>query len=286
MKTRISAMMCLLCVLGSADLTRADDPSSPRVADPYALSISPDPPTISSGTLEPYLSVMAGIAVPRSHDATFTDGTQPTVIPNIDYQTKHSFGGNAGIWFPTRKKLAGFDLGVEITGFIWYADVACCVGNFNFNPATNSGETTEVQGVYVGSNFLIRYPMAISDAYPNGRWHPYVGIGVGAHQMLMRPGGQRGTGFFNAITDSRSTAIAFQGVGGIKVHLFKYVALFAEAKYLHAHHDDLTTDRFALSGGPFAPPLLQGEVVGNRYESTIDTIFAHAGMSIHFDIKP
>jgi hypothetical protein len=279
MKTRISAMMCLLCVLGSGDLTRAEDPSSQRVADPYALS--PDPPTMSSGTLEPYVSVMAGIAIPRSADATFTDGTQPTVIPNVDYQTKHSFGGNAGIWFPTRNKLAGFDVGVEITGFIWYADVACCVENFNFSPA-NGGETTEVQGVYIGSNFLIRYPMAISEAYPNGRWHPYVGIGVGAHQMLMRPGGQRGTGFFNAITDQRSTTIAFQGVGGIKMHLFKYVALFAEAKYIHAHHDDLTTDRFALTPGAFG----SGEFAANRYESTIDTILAHAGMSIHFDIKP
>ena len=28
--------------------------------------------------------------------------------------------------------------------------------------------------------------MAISDAYPNGRWHPYVGIGVGMHMMSFR----------------------------------------------------------------------------------------------------
>ena len=279
MKTRISAMMCLLCVLGFSDLTLAEDPSSQRVADPYA--VSPDPPTMSSGTLEPYISVMAGIAVPRSHDATFTDGTQPTVVPNIDYQTKHSVGGNAGIWFPTRNKLLGFDLGVEITGFIWYADVACCVENFNFNPA-NGGETTEVQGIYVGSNFLLRYPLAISESYPNGRWFPYVGIGVGAHQMAMRPGGQRGTGFFNAITDQRSTTIAFQGVGGIKVHLFKYVALFAEAKYIHAHHDDLTTDRFVQT----PPAFVNDQFVVNPYSSTIDTIFAHAGISIHFDVKP
>ena len=112
MKTRISAIVCLLCVLGSSDLTRAEDPSGQRVADPYAIALSADPPTMSSGTLEPYLSIMAGIAVPRSHDATFTDGTQPTVVQNIDYQTKHSVGGNAGIWFPTRNKLWGFDLGV------------------------------------------------------------------------------------------------------------------------------------------------------------------------------
>jgi hypothetical protein len=284
MNARISAMLCLLCVLGSSDLTRADGPSSQRVADPY--EISPDPPTMSSGTLEPYISVMAGIAVPRSHDATFTDGTQPAVVPNIDYQTKHSVGGNAGIWFPTRSKLAGFDLGVEITGFIWYADVACCVDNYNFLPPGGPGTTTEVNGIYVGSNFLIRYPMAISEAYPNGRWHPYVGIGVGAHQMASKPGGQIATGFYRAITEERDTTVAFMGVGGIKAHLFKYVAVFAEAKYIHAHHNGLTTDRFGQSGGAFSGPLLQGDLVVNRYESTIDTILAHAGISIHFDVKP
>jgi hypothetical protein len=284
MNARISAMMCLLCVLGSADLTLAEDPSSQRVADPYV--VSPDPPTMSSGTLEPYISVMAGIAVPRSHDATFTDGTAPTIVENIDYQTKHSVGGNAGIWFPTRNKLLGFDLGVEITGFIWYADVACCRDFYNNDPATNNGTTTEGQGIYVGSNFLIRYPIAISESYPNGRWFPYVGIGVGAHQMAQRPGGRRGTGFYQAITEARDTTIAFMGVGGIKAHLFKYVAVFAEAKYIHAHHSGLTSDRYGLSEPTFANGGIQGQVFVNPYESTIDTIFAHAGISIHFDIKP
>ncbi|MGE3977922.1 MAG: hypothetical protein AB7F94_10085 [Nitrospira sp.] len=282
MKTRISAIVCLLCVLGSADLTRAEDPYSQRVADPYAISPSPDPPTMSSGTLEPYVSFMAGIAIPRSEDAFFKDGTQPTVVKDIDYQTKHSVGGNAGIWFPTRDKLWGFDLGVEITGFIWYADVACCQDYYNRDPVTGLGTTTEISGAYVGSNFLIRYPMAISEAYPNGRWHPYVGIGVGAHQLATKPGGQKGVSLSNAITEQRDTAVGFMGVGGIKAHLFKYVAVFVEAKYLRADHTGLLTDRFGTS-----PPIFAGgPMTLNPYSSTIETIFVHAGASLHFDIKP
>jgi opacity protein-like surface antigen len=283
MNARISAMMCLLCVLGSSDLTRAEDPYSQRVADPYA--ISPDPPTMSSGTLEPYFSVMAGVAIPFSHDATFQDGTQPTVVENVDYQMKHSWGGSAGVWFPTRHKLLGFDLGVELTGYVWYPDVACCRDFYNNDPATNQGTTTEIGGVYVGPNFLIRYPMAISDAYPNGRWHPYVGIGVGAHQMAMKPGGARGQSLFAAITDQRDTTIGFQALGGIKAHLFKYVAAFVEAKYLYAHHRGLSTDRFAQSAGGniFFDP---NSLVVNPYSSTVDTILVHAGLSMHFDWKP
>ncbi len=290
MNARISAMMCLLCVLGSSDLVRAEDPYSQRVADPYALSSGL--PSMSSGTLEPYFSIMAGVAIPFSHDATFQDGTQPTVVENVDYQMKQSWGGSAGIWFPTRQKLVGFDLGVEITGYVWYPDVACCRDFYNNDPTgannggnPNNGTTTEIGGIYVGPNFLIRYPMAISESYPNGRWHPYVGIGVGAHQMTMKPGGARGQSLFAAITDQRDTTIGFQALGGIKAHLFKYVAAFVEAKYLYAHHRGLSTDRYGNSAGGnifFTPNTL----VVNPYSSTIDTILVHAGLSIHFDWKP
>jgi opacity protein-like surface antigen len=288
MNARISAMICLLCVLGSADLSRAEDPYSQRVADPYALS--PDPPTMSSGTPELYMSFLTGYANTSSADATFTDGTQPTIVEDVDYKKNFSVGGNLGIWFPTRNKLAGFDLGMNLNGFLWQADVSCC--RENFNGVTDSsglftGGGTEIQGLYIGPNFLVRYPMAISEAYPNGRWHPYVGIGVGMHQMAMRPGGSRGQnqdifGNGNPITDQRSTSVGWMAVGGVKAHLFKYVAAFAEAKYLQAHHDGLTADRFGQSGlGGFGSPL-----VVNQYSSSINTILVHVGLSIHFDWKP
>jgi hypothetical protein len=280
MKTRISAIVGFLCVLGA----------------PLSASAEAEFPTSPSGTYEPYISVLAGVAVPRSADATFTDGTTPVIVKDIDYQTKHSVGGNAGIWFPTRNKLWGFDLGLEITGFIWYADVACCVNNFNrfapgpgvsgFGPNAGGGNTTEISGIYVGPNFLIRYPLAISEAYPNGRWFPYVGIGVGAHQMANRPGGQDATGFLRAITEERDTTVGMLAMGGVKAHIFKYVSLFAEAKYIRAQHDGLTTDRFSQSGGAFTGALFSGNLVMNRYDSTIDTILAHAGMSISFSFKP
>ena len=292
MNARISAMMCLLCVLGSSDLTRAEDPYSQRVADPYA--ISPGLPTMSSGTPELYLSFMSGIAMTRSADATFTDGTQPTVINDVDYRNNFAIGGNAGVWFPTRKQLWGFDLGMELTGFLWQADVAFGRNSYNQNPVTGAGTTTEIQGLYIGPNFLIRYPMAMSEAYPNGRWFPYVGIGVGMHQMAMRPGGSLGISACcavggnldtNPIPDQRDTTVGWQAVGGVKAHLFKYVAAFVEAKYLQAHHDGLLTDRTGSSALTF-PATGGSTLVLNQYSSTIDTILVHAGLSIHFDWKP
>jgi hypothetical protein len=279
----MSAMICLLCVLGSADLTRAEDPYSQRVADPYALSDGL--PNMSSGTLEPYLSFFAGVGIPFSQDATFTDGTSPRVVQDVDYVSKFSLGGNLGVWFPTRNKLFGFDLGLELTGFLWYPDVHCCQDNYNRDPATGAGTSTEISGLYIGPNFLIRYPMAISEAYPNGRWHPYVGIGVGAHQLAMKPGGFRGGTLINVDTNQRDTTIGFQGVGGIKVHLFKYVAAFAEAKYLYAHHNGLSSDRDGVSPGGGLLIGTPGPFV-NPYSSQINTILVHAGLSLHFNWEP
>ena len=298
MNARISAMMCLLCVLGSSDLTRAEDPYSQRVADPYA--ISPDPPTMSSGTVEPYISFLAGVGIPFSHDATFTDGTTPTIVEKVDYTSKFSVGGNLGVWFPTRHKLLGFDLGMELTGFLWFPDVRCCRENYNGQTDASGnfqGTGTEIQGLYIGPNFLIRYPMAISEAYPNGRWFPYVGIGVGMHQMAMRPGGSRGLSACcvaggnldtNPIPDQRDTTVGWMAIGGVKAHLFKYLAFFLEAKYLQAHHNGMLTDRFGQSGIIVccaAPPAVNPPVF-NPYSSSIDTILVHGGLSLHFDWKP
>ncbi len=148
---------------------------------------------------------------------------------------------------------------MELTGFLWYPDVHCCRENYNGQTDSSGnfqGTSTEIQGLYIGPNFLIRYPMAISESYPNGRWFPYVGIGVGMHQMAMRPGGSRGVSACcvpggnldtNPIPDQRDTTVGWMAVGGIKAHLFKYVAAFVEAKYIQAHHDGMLTDRYRVS---------------------------------------
>jgi hypothetical protein len=79
-------------------------------------------------------------------------------------------------------------------------------------------------------------------------------------------------------------------LGGIKGHLFKYLAAFVEAKYIMAHHDNLLTDRYGLSSGgdafPTFPKTGGSTIFQNEYSSSINSIHVHAGLSIHFDIKP
>jgi hypothetical protein len=281
MKTRLLAIGCLLCVVGF--------PLSASAADS-------EPPTISSGTPEFYISFLTGYANTSSADATFTDGTQPGVVKDVDYRKNFTLGGNVGVWFPTRDKLAGLDLGLALTGFLWQTDVAFGKDNFNQDPTTGAGTTTEGQGLFIGPEFLIRYPMAISENYPNGRWHPYVGMAVGMHQMAQRPGGTHGLSFFNftpggalntnPIPDQRDTTIGWGPVGGIKGHLFKYLAAFAQARYIMAHHDGLTSDRFGASDTAATFNLTGDALRVNQYSSSIHTILVQVGLSLHFDMRP
>lgn len=108
--------------------------------------------------------------------------------------------------------------------------------------------------------------------------------------MAMSPGGFRGGSLVNVNTKQRDTAIGFQGVGGIKAHLFKYVAAFVEAKYLYAHHNGLQSDRYgnAPDGGIFVDPNTGSAPIpfGNPYSSRVETVLVHAGLSFHFDWKP
>ena len=110
MKTRISAIVCLLYVLGAADLTRAEDPYSQRVADPYALSSGL--PTMSSGTLEPYFSLMAGVAIPFSRDTTFRT-EWPTVIKDVDYTMGIHGGQTRGSGFQPETSCGDSILGLK-----------------------------------------------------------------------------------------------------------------------------------------------------------------------------
>ena len=126
-----------------------------------------------------------------------------------------------------------------------------------------------------------RFPRPIPTGGGSRTW----GSAWEMHQMSMRPGGTRGvngdiTGNGNPITDQRDTSVGFLGMGGVKAHLFKYVAAFAEAKYVHAHHDGLLTDRFGQSTSFGANLTL------NQYSSSINTILVHVGLSIHFDVNP
>lgn len=157
-----------------------------------------------------YISGFGGYSFPFKTDFSF-GGT--TLLTDVDLENSPSFGGKIGTWITAPRKNLGIDVGVEFD-----------VTHFNPNPQG----TLELSATYLGINVLARVPMGVSSELPNGRWFPYVGVGGGGQRLTMTIPG---------LDDGRSTAPAFQGLGGVKVFVTRHIAIFAEGKFLYASHN-------------------------------------------------
>jgi opacity protein-like surface antigen len=186
-----------------------------------------------------YLSGFGGYSFPNNMDQSISSVT----VRDIEVDNSPSFGGKIGMWFTAPRKSLGIDIGTEI-------DVT------NFNPDTNLLNILplKLNATYFGIQVLARVPVGITADLPNGRWFPYVGIGGGGQRVTMQASGS---------TEGRSTAPAFQALGGIKMFLTRHIAVFAEGKFIHASHSQ------EVQGFP-------------DLKFTIDSVHGVGGLSVHF----
>ncbi|MBS0181403.1 MAG: outer membrane beta-barrel protein [Nitrospira sp.] len=229
MKVIVSAALLLACILGYSESARAGDEVQVRPIDAYVSGFG--------GYSFPFKTDIAEGGI-RAKDAELNNSP--------------SFGGKVGVWFTSPRKAMGIDLGAEI-------DVT------NFNPnlpgqvlASNLGlirtNALNLNATYYGINVLARLPMGVTPELPNGRWFPYIGVGGGAQRLSTDVFGIK-------VSD---TAPAFQGLGGVKVFLSKYIAVFAEGKFIHASHT------FDVQGG-------------SAITTDLNTFHAVGGLSLHID---
>ena len=231
MKTAVSAIILALFILAFSELARAEDEVRVR-------------------SIDAYISVFGGIASPLEADVT--QGSITAKDAKLD--NSPSIGGKIGMWFTAPRKTLGIDVGAEI-------DVT------NFNPdqkegqvlMTNAGfpvitNAVDLNATFLGVNVLARLPINVTPELPNGRWFPYAGIGGG---------GQRLTFQTSSSTECRDTSPAFQALGGFKIFLFKHVAVFGEAKFIHATN----TLEFQNS---------------SSIELTLNSVHGVGGLSFHF----
>ena len=149
-----------------------------------------------------YISGFGGYSFPFKTDVS--SGGFP--IGYTDFENSPSFGGKVGLWATAPRKTLGIDIGAEV-------DVT------HFDPDQSLSAT------YFGVNLMARLPMGGEPDLPNGRWFPYIGVGGGAQWLNATEFGFKS-----------NTAPAFQGLGGVKVFVFKHVAVFVEGKFTHASH--------------------------------------------------
>ena len=116
------------------------------------------------------------------------------------------------MWITALLKTVGIDVGVELDAT-------------HFNPDTPG--RVEMDATYFGIKVLARLPMGVTPDLLNERWFPYIGIGGGGRRLAMQA---------PEANEGRSTAPAFQELGGIKVFVTKHSAAFAEGKFIYASH--------------------------------------------------
>ncbi len=125
------------------------------------------------------------------------------------------------------------------------------LGSFTFTQREFSVNTLAV-------NLLARYPIGVTASLPEGRWYPYVGIGGGVQRTTMT----------YVATGARETdyAPAFQALAGVKVFLFRNLAIFGEWKRTMATHS------FGYNG-----------TLGDRHDKwTVAANHVVGGLSLHF----
>ncbi len=128
------------------------------------------------------------------------------------------------------------------------------------NAAGTAGER-DVSATTIALNVLVRWPVGVSGELPNGRWHPYLGIG-GAAEIA------RAKQVLGGAKDA-DTSAAFQALAGLKVFLTKNIGLFTEYKFTHAGHT------FTFPGGtPSRIPVAE--------DITLNVHHVVGGIAVHF----
>lgn len=197
-----------------------------------------------------YISGFGGYSFPFKSDLEI-GGVE---IRDAKLDNSPTFGGKIGIWFTGPRKTLGLDLGTEIDVTNFDPDIAggqILTTNVGLLFRTNA---LNLNATYFGVNLLARYPIGVTQALPNGRWFPYIGVGGGGLRLTFQAPGTN---------EARNTAPAFQGVGGVKVFLTKHIAAFAEGKFIHA------SNSIEIQGG-------------GSIDLTVNSVQGVGGLSIHF----
>ena len=154
---------------------------------------------------------------------------------NLRFEDSGTFGAKFSVWHLPRKYSWQPQIGFEIDWTRFTADVP----GGQVIPAVGTFLTSGMPLGFIGPisqrdfavdnmafNLLFRYPIWATPDMPQGRWHPYVGIGGGAQRAKLSILGYEET----------STSPSVQALGGIKFFVVKYLALFGEAKWTQGWH--------------------------------------------------
>lgn len=187
---------------------------------------------LAKDTWDISLSAFGGRTIIGSTDLDFQSPTATGGLENALLNNSQSFGGKATVWWVNSSKRSpdvGFE--VDITSFDTTLPTQQIIGSGTLNgmPALlfiSLLAPIELESQTFAFNFVGRYPIGITEALPNGRWYPYVGLGGGVSRTRASWLGQ---------SDTDLTPL-LQGVIGVNLFLNSRVSIFTEYKRTHASH--------------------------------------------------
>jgi opacity protein-like surface antigen len=214
--------------------------------------------------IDRYISVFGGVALPSKTDVTEVGpGTNVTIF-DVKLDNSPSIGGKLGMYTTQFRAGSGLDFGLELDITNYSPDQK---GNQILNASGTLGgvpvtavvtNPININSTLIAFNLLARKPFGVTQDLPNGRWYPYVGIGVGVQISTFEPPG--------TIEKGRQTDPAFQGLAGVKAFLTQHVALFGEYKFTHASHTFETQ--------------ISGAIITDKFTFNVNHLVA--GLAVHF----
>ena len=255
---------------------------------------------------EGYFAGFAGAAFPADQNVTLTPrfaqsirGIEPIsvaiarediVLRDVNLTNAFLFGGKAG-WFLDRDVLGGqFGLEAEMSRFrpelqpmsAEFSGMAQ-VGREGIRFRTTAElEDQPLRIITLSGSLLYRRPFWKSPSLPHGRWQLYAGPGLaGVFAHL-----ESNTLFIHEMrrVEDSDSALAIQGIGGVKIFLTKHIAIFSEYKVLRSgdlefHFEGMGSAIQSSSSSAF-PPQAVPEEQEQRFHLTVHQVYG--GVAIHF----
>jgi opacity protein-like surface antigen len=162
----------------------------------------------------------------------------PVTFKDVELNTSAVLGGKAGFFFD--RPILGGNAGLELEAYHFRPDIDEQPVSFSSNglEAKTTFIATDVQITAVALNGLYRLALAASSEFPRGRFHPYVGIGIGAFIARV----ETRTTALDVNTEFADTDVkpGAQAVVGAKFFVTPHVALFGEYKFIHTEEFEFT----------------------------------------------
>lgn len=197
---------------------------------------------------EPFVDVYGGGSWTQKADVHIG----PLIANNVAFNSSFDGGIRVGTWLPAVPYLGFAVDGFHFTTNIKPQIVPACIGGACGVAFTNVGINQD--HFAVAFDVMIRVPVFPSDAFPMGRFQPYITVGPALFiSSLEVPG----------LQTSHTTTVGFKGGAGGKLFFTEHLALFSEYRMTYFEPDQ------TIAGLNASTHLLTHHLVG--------------GVSFHFN---